>query len=278
MKRLLSLFDHTGEWSRPFRQADWDVIQLDLKHGNDVSEFTCEFIIENYLGNGTIDGVIMAPPCTEFTNSGARWWDAKDSDGRTDAAAELVRQGIRTIEFLKPDWWALENPPGRLAKIVPELNTCDTFLFDPCDFAGYIPTNEFQETYLAWITEAANREDWENINANDAEMTRFYNRYTKKTKLWGHFPEPVKDRREPIKVCSAGSWIMKLGGKSEATKAARSATPAGFSRAFYEAVKDYSLDWEAIDNGEADYHSFQDDEEIPPANEAPSGQLEFCFV
>lgn len=36
--------------------------------------------------------------------------------------------------------------------------------------------------------------------------------YTKKTALWGSFNPPVKKPVQPIKVCSEGSWLMKLGG------------------------------------------------------------------
>lgn len=59
--------------------------------------------------------------------------------------------------------------------------------------------------------------------------------YTKKTCLWGDFNIPVKNPVDPIRVCSQGSWIQKLGGKSEKTKRLRSITPAGFAKAFYEA-------------------------------------------
>ena len=59
--------------------------------------------------------------------------------------------------------------------------------------------------------------------------------YTKKTLLWGTFQVPVKTPVEPIKVCSQGSWIQKLGGKSAKTKRLRSATPQGFAKAFFEA-------------------------------------------
>lgn len=57
--------------------------------------------------------------------------------------------------------------------------------------------------------------------------------YTKKTYLWGKFNDPVKNRVEPIRTTNQGSWLMKLGGKSEKTKRLRSATPAGFADAFY---------------------------------------------
>lgn len=63
------------------------------------------------------------------------------------------------------------------------------------------------------------------------------NPYTKKTCLWGKFNIPKKNPVEPIKVCSQGSWLQKLGGKSAKTKELRSVTPAGFAKAFYEANK-----------------------------------------
>jgi hypothetical protein len=59
--------------------------------------------------------------------------------------------------------------------------------------------------------------------------------YTKKTLLWGEFNIPVKNPVEPIKVCSQGSWIQRLGGKSEKTKRLRSITPSGFAKSFFEA-------------------------------------------
>jgi hypothetical protein len=61
--------------------------------------------------------------------------------------------------------------------------------------------------------------------------------YTKKTCLWGVFKEPKRTPVKPEKVCKQGSWVQKLGGKSERTKMLRSITPVGFSMAFYEANK-----------------------------------------
>lgn len=54
---------------------------------------------------------------------------------------------------------------------------------------------------------------------------------------WGRFNFPELRPVEPVKVCSQGSWIMKLGGKSETTKELRSNTPLGFARAFFESNK-----------------------------------------
>jgi hypothetical protein len=59
--------------------------------------------------------------------------------------------------------------------------------------------------------------------------------YTKKTLLWGNFCPPPKSRVTPERVCSQGSFLMKLGGKSDRTKTIRSTTPLGFAKAFFEA-------------------------------------------
>lgn len=59
--------------------------------------------------------------------------------------------------------------------------------------------------------------------------------YTKKTCLWGEFEIPARTPVEPVRVSAQGSWLMRLGGKSERTKELRSATPLGFARAFFEA-------------------------------------------
>jgi hypothetical protein len=103
------------------------------------------------------------------------------------------------VDFCKPDWWALENPVGRLHTLLPELGK--PWYFQPCDYGDP---------------------------------------YTKKTALYGKFMRPlplwVGDRSvKPVRVSSQGSWVQKLGGKSERTKELRSATPMGFARAFFAA-------------------------------------------
>ncbi len=59
--------------------------------------------------------------------------------------------------------------------------------------------------------------------------------YTKRTLLWGDFTAPAKRSVAPVRSSPQGSWIQRLGGKSERTKTLRSVTPAGFARAFFEA-------------------------------------------
>lgn len=197
-KTVLSLFDYSGNWSRPYREAGANVVQLDLKLGVDISKIDCAWLSENVLElYGTVDGILAAPPCTDFAVSGAQYFKAKDQDGRTEKSLELVRQVLRCVEYLKPDWWAMENPVGRLNKLMPELAKYGPWYFEP------------------WM---------------------FGDPYTKKTGLWGKFNRGLpRNVVTPVRACSQGSWVQKLGGKSERTKTLRSATPMGFAYAFWKA-------------------------------------------
>jgi hypothetical protein len=187
---IVSLFDFSGEWSRPYREAGYRVIQVDLKLGDDVR--LMEYIAE------PVYGVLLAPPCTDFAGSGAQYWPAKDANGATAESLALVDAGLRIVALHRPKFWVLENPVGRLNRWLGPPR----FIFNPCDYG-------------------------------DA--------YTKKTCLWGDFNSPFKANRvEPVFVTAGNGdryapMMMATGGKSERTKELRSATPPGFSQAFFEA-------------------------------------------
>jgi hypothetical protein len=141
MKTLLSLFDYSGNWAAPFARAGWNVILWDIKHTSDMfSTFTdvndacADYFYQNIFDNyGTVDGILAAVPCTEFASSGARWFKDKDADGRTEAAVDLVYQTLRIIDLCMPDFWAIENPVGRMHNLVPEIGK-PLMYFNPCDF------------------------------------------------------------------------------------------------------------------------------------------------
>ncbi len=193
-RTVLSLFDYTGIWSAPYLAAGANVIQIDLKHGIDVMDLCGRWLMRNVMDHfGKVDGILAAPPCTDFAVSGAQYWKAKDADGRTARSTEVVLQVLRIVDFCKPDWWALENPVGRLANLLPQLGK--PWYFQP------------------W---------W------------YGDPWTKKTGLFGYFNRALpRNEVTPRRVCSQGSWVQQLGGKSERTKEKRSATPPGFARAFF---------------------------------------------
>ena len=107
----------------------------------------------------------------------------------------LVKRTLGIIGAAEPYFWALENPVGRLNELIPELSFYGPTYFNPCDFG----------------------DPW-----------------TKLTGLWGRFNRNLpRTPVEAIKSSEHGSWLMSLGGKGEATKELRAATPPGFARAFF---------------------------------------------
>ena len=223
MKHLLSLFDHTGTWSQPFYDSTaWTVTEVDLKNWIPIdinSVASAEAALDLF---GDVDGILAAPPCTDFSVSGAQYWCAKDRDGRTARSVALVRQVLRLVDLYRPTdpdylaeggtfFWALENPVGRLPRLVRSLGR-PVVIFDPCEYGLYMQRGEKTHPLAP---------------PRDA--------YTKRTCLWGEFNVPPKRPVTPVRSCRQGSWLQKLGGKSETTKTARATTPLGFARAFFEA-------------------------------------------
>jgi hypothetical protein len=118
---ILSLCDFTGNWSRPYRDAGYDVRQVDLQHGDDIRLFKALPY--------PVRGVLAAPPCTEFAGSGARWW-AEKGEGKLLEGLALVDAVCRIILVHRPQWWVIENPVGRLKSWLGE----PSMLFDPADY------------------------------------------------------------------------------------------------------------------------------------------------
>jgi hypothetical protein len=239
---ILSLCEESGAWSGPYVEQGYAVIRVDPKFGEWRSLYKDRGMTDRMCGNGSlmpmpdggfglsysvqalanillsvpdyfgvlpVVGVMMAPPCTDFTVSCNRFWKQKDADGRTAVSVSIVNACLFIKDRLKPTWWVLENPVGRIARMCPDVGKW-RLVFNPCDYAG-------------WADEP------------DHEA------YTKRTCLWGDFnPDLEKRPREPVfytdKKGRRLSWLAaKLGGKSERTKELRSKTPVGFSRAFAKA-------------------------------------------
>ena len=117
-KVILSLFDYSGNWSKPYRDSGYEVHQFDIKLGSDIFDFDFDKFPEVY-------GILAAPPCTHFSLSGSRFFKQKDADGRTAESVLLVKQMLKIIDFYqstgKLKFWVVENPMSRIHKLVPEL-------------------------------------------------------------------------------------------------------------------------------------------------------------
>lgn len=189
-KIILDLCGGTGSWSAPYKEAGYNVRVITLP----------EYNVLKYNPPLKVHGILAAPPCDHFTVSGAQYWKQKDQDGRTDEALDILKACLRIIRNTKCKFWALENPVGRIPRLVPELGK-PPIIFDPCDYGDP---------------------------------------YTKRTCLWGRFNKPKETPVKPKYVTAANGdryspihW--STGGKTAKTKMLRSITPPGFAKAFFEA-------------------------------------------
>lgn len=243
---LLSLFDYSGQWSQPFYDNGWQVIQVDLKFGNLHDLLTwdsVEYVFEE-LGIHEVDGIIAAVPCTDYAASGAQWWPNKaESLLLSNTLTAKVLALVDLFEATDPDWaeenpdqpwfWAIENPVGRLPKEFPVLGK--GWFFDPYQYAGYgITKADLQK--LSQIR----AKDGIDVTAEERQFIINTGAYTKKTGLWGSFRYPNRLEVEPVKGSKWGTPLMSVGGKSAKTKEFRSNTPTGFAQAFYEANKNFN--------------------------------------
>jgi site-specific DNA-cytosine methylase len=84
-----------------------------------------------------IHGILAAPPCTDFAVSGAKHWKAKanpmpqlfETINRLEYFTELVYQVLRIVDLCQPRFYAIENPVGRIKKLVPEIG--EAWFFQP---------------------------------------------------------------------------------------------------------------------------------------------------
>lgn len=213
IKTILSLFDYSGEWSRPYRENGYDVIQVDIKLGHDIMTF-------DYQSLPPIHGIMAAPPCTDFATSGNRWWKQKDRDGRTAYSIQLVAKTLEIINSFQPKWWVIENPVGRMTAFFPKLGK-GTY-FQPCDFGDaytkrtglwgdfVFPTPLFLGKHTAVQPDVAPRE-----------------------RFCGRDYEPLRKGHHSI-----DHYMIHVVGEKhigfDKRQQWRSVTPAGFARAFYQ--------------------------------------------
>jgi len=208
-RALISLFDYTGNASRPYKEAGWNVIRIDIQHGVDIMKWDYIRWYQSLEYYSTLPevGIIAMVPCTDYALSGAKHFKGKDSDGRTEQSQKLLAKTKEIIDFFDDirvlRFWQIENPMSRIHSLNPWMGK-PKIKFDPCDYAGYDPVPD---------------------NSN----------YRKKTWLWGKFniPEPLR----MLPKTKEYPGFKNLGGKSLKTKNLRSITPLGFAYAFYHANK-----------------------------------------
>ncbi len=121
-KIILDLCGGTGAWSKPYKEAGYDVRVITLPDFNVITYPFCA------LKN--IYGVLAAPPCTMFSFARTRAKTPRDLRKGMEVVYACLRIIWECRYRTKLHFWALENPMGYLRQFLGK----PTFTFDPCDF------------------------------------------------------------------------------------------------------------------------------------------------
>lgn len=115
---ILDLCGGTGAWSRPFKDAGYDVRNITLP----------DYDVRTYVPPENVYGILAAPPCTYFCRM--RMCRGCPTDEQFAEGLSIVDACLRIVWRCNPQFWALENPQGYLSRWlgVPVLK------FNPCDY------------------------------------------------------------------------------------------------------------------------------------------------
>ena len=210
-KIILDLCGGTGAWSKPYKDAGYDVRVITLPDYDVTMTFPFNGMATNSLKEGKnfpslhfsgekvmnisiedIHGVLAAPPCTEFSK-------AKSTAPRDfHTGMKTIQACMEIIWYIQKHkqlaFWALENPVGLLRR-----------------FLGNPPYSFYQ---------------WQ-----------FGNDRNKHTDLWGRFNEPKKTHIEKPDYVQKSAHNRNADWYSNSSAAQRAITPEGFALAFFNANK-----------------------------------------
>ena len=115
---ILDLCGGTGAWSKPYKDAGYEVVIVDVDQD-----------VRLFHTTAKIHGILAAPPCTHLAGSGARWWAEKGQDALLESLS-IVDACLRIVLLTQPKWWCLENPVGRLVHFIGKPK----MYFDPWEY------------------------------------------------------------------------------------------------------------------------------------------------
>jgi hypothetical protein len=225
-KIILDLCGGTGSWARPYKEAGFTVYTITIPE-YDVLKTIIEKDILEFRGTKMLRvakkdvyGVLAAPPCTMF------------SFARTNAKKPRdLKEGMECVRWcLEVIWSIMEVKQDTKSKMIP-------LQF----WALENPYHGFLKKFLG--KPAFTFDPWE-----------FGDGYQKRTALWGHFNEPIKNpipmTEEAKAKAKTNSTLHTLGVKFDYLKSKdihpehfgkfdrqtrRSITPQGFANAFFKA-------------------------------------------
>ena len=126
--KVLELFAGSRSFSKVAEEMGMETFTTDYKAFDkidlviDILDLDNDLLMENLFEKGmdNIDCVWASPPCTYFSvaSIGHHW--NKDHTPKTPEAilgVKIVQKTLDIIDFLKPDFFFIENPRGKLRKL-----------------------------------------------------------------------------------------------------------------------------------------------------------------
>ena len=126
--KVLELFAGSRSFSKVAEEMGMETFTSDIKPFEkidlviDILELDNDLLMQKLFKKGidNIDCVWASPPCTYFSvaSIGHHW--NKDHTPKTEQAilgVKIVQKTVDIIKFLKPDYFFIENPRGKLRKL-----------------------------------------------------------------------------------------------------------------------------------------------------------------
>ncbi|MDD5064987.1 MAG: hypothetical protein PHQ35_09570 [Phycisphaerae bacterium] len=197
-KIILDLCGGTGAWSRPYKEAGYDVRLITLP----------EYDVCTYQPPENVYGILAAPPCTEFSVAkGSKPRDFESALKVVDACLKIIWQ-CRLYNKFK--FWALENPVGFLRQ-----------------FLG-VPKYQFEQWQFGG-THVKRTDIWGYFN-KPSPIIKLKPIHV--CTYIGHRTHSIE--WSTLKTPDGYEWLNKLP-YNERRAAIRAITPAGFAEAFFKA-------------------------------------------
>lgn len=199
-KLIVSIYDFTGNWVRDYINGGYPTMLWDAKVEGDIMEGLTRLQIQIEETRLSVYGLFAACPCTDFASSGARWFKDKD----------MPNPGYEPFE---------SSTEVHTALVYIVLHMVD--IFKPSFWVIENPVGRIESL-------VPELKPYRKMSFDPCD---FGDPYTKKTILWGEFNDKLK--KTPV-LNLFGSMMHKVApGPTRAE--IRSATPRGFSKAFFEA-------------------------------------------
>jgi hypothetical protein len=159
-KIILDLCGGTGAWSKPYKEAGYEVVNVTLPKYN----------VKSFVPIYPVYGILAAPPCTMFSLART----TAKTPRNLKQGMEIVAACMRIIWLVHPKFWVMENPKGLLRQFMGK----PAFEFDASEFG--CDYNKHTDLWGYF---------------REPKKTHPYHRYPSTTKNVRKLPEIPKDYR-----------------------------------------------------------------------------------